>query len=126
MSKLNRFTQSEQLSLEELLSEAGHPGDQEQARLDSAKTNLVHYVFRPGSTGQKVPNLTPDEALAWALDAFRKQFGEPPCAVVCHPTWVEAVQAALNGHGITVVPVGGCLVPELWLARPEPVARRNL
>ena len=126
MSKLNRFTQSEQLSPADLLTEAGHQsGDQAQPKPDNGQANLVYYVFRPGSTGQKVPNLTPDEVLAWALDAFRKQFGEPPCAVVCHPTWVEAVQAALNGHGITVVPVGGCLVPELWLARPEPVARRE-
>ncbi|MBC7249305.1 MAG: hypothetical protein H5T62_03400 [Anaerolineae bacterium] len=114
MSQLDRFTKSEQLSLADLLAEAGHQsGDQEQPRPDSARANLVHYVFRPGSM------LTPDQVLAWALDAFHKRFGEAPWVVVCHPTWAEAVRAALNGDHIAVVPVGGCLVPELWLARPE-------
>ncbi|MBC7250021.1 MAG: hypothetical protein H5T62_07030 [Anaerolineae bacterium] len=117
MSILDRFTHSEQLSLEELLTETDQ---QDEQTIANHKTHLVHYVFRPGSPGQKVPDLTPDQVLAWALDAFHKQFGEPPWVVVCHPTWAEAVRAALNGDDhIAVVPVGGCLVPELWLARPE-------
>jgi hypothetical protein len=119
MTTLDRFIKSEQLSLADLLTEAGHQsGDQAQPKPDNG-ANLVYHVFRPGSPGQKVPDLTPDQVLAWALDAFRKQFGESPWVVVCHPTWAEAVQAALNGNSIAVVPVGGCLVPELWLARPE-------
>ena len=86
MSKLNRFTQSEQLSLEDLLAEAGHQSsDQGQSKLDNGQANLVYYVFRPGSTGQKVPKLSPEEALAQALPTFREQFGQLPCAVVCHP-----------------------------------------
>ena len=126
MSKLDRFTKSEQLSLEDLLAEAGLPEipDDDQALPRSApgnsRENLVYYVFRPGKTGQRIPKLSPEEALAKALANHREQFGQPPCAVVCHPTWAEAVQAALNGNGnIPVTPVGGCLVPELWLALPE-------
>jgi len=59
--------------------------------------------------------------LAKALPIFREQFGQLPCAVVCHPTWVEAVKASLaNDHNgnIAVIPTGGCLIPELWLALP--------
>ena len=129
MSKLNRFTNSEQLSPADLLAEAGHQsGDQGQSKLDNGQANLVYYVFRPGSTGQKVPKLSPEEVLAKALPTFRKQFGQLPCAVVCHPTWVEAVKASLaNDHNgnIAVIPTGGCLIPELWLALPEPVSRRE-
>jgi len=119
MSKLDRFLNSEQLRLEDLLAEAGHQsGDQTQFAPD--KGNLVYYVFRPGSTGQKVPKLSPEEVLAKALPVFREQFGQSPCAVVCHPTWAETVQAALSGDGnIAVIPVGGCLIPELWLALPK-------
>jgi len=126
MSKLNRFTNGEQLSLEDLLAEAGLPekldADQasSQATPGSSLENLVYYVFRPGKTGQRIPKLSPEEVLAQALPVFREQFGRAPCAVACHPTWAEAVQAALNGNGdIPVIPVGGCLVPELWLALPE-------
>jgi len=120
VTKLDRFTQSEQLSLEELLSEAGHQsGDQAQSTLNNGQANLVYYVFRLGSTGQKVPKLSPEEALAKALPTFREQFGRAPCAVACHPTWAESVQAALNGDSnVAIIPVGGCLVPELWLALP--------
>jgi len=115
MSTLDRFTKSEQLSLEELLSEAGQPTPRDKPR-------LVYYVFRPVSTGQKVPDLAPEDVLAQALE----QFGQAPCAVVCHPSWAEAVRAALNGDNhIAVVPVGGCLVPELWLALPEPVSKEE-
>ena len=126
MTKLDRFTNSEQLSLEDLLAEAGLPEipDDDQALPRSApgnsRENLVYYVFRPGKTGQRIPKLSPEEALAQALPVFREQFGRAPCAVACHPTWVEAVQTALNGNSnIPVTPVGGCLVPELWLALPE-------
>jgi hypothetical protein len=122
MSKLDRFTNSEQLSLEDLLAKAGRQsGEHVQSKPGNDKANLVYYVFRTvSSTGQKVPKLPPEEVLAKALPAFREQFGQSPCAVVCHPTWAGAVKAALNGDGnITVIPVGGCLIPELWLALPE-------
>ena len=121
MSKLDRFTKGEQLSLADLLAEAGHQsGDQAQSTLNNDQANLVYYVFRPGSTGQRVPKLSPEEVLTQALPVFREQFGQPPCAVVCHPTWAEAVQAALSGDGnIAVIPAGGCLIPELWLALPK-------
>ena len=127
MTKLDRFTNSEQLSLEDLLAEAGHQsGDQGQSKLDNGQANLVYYVFRPGKPGQRIPKLSPEEALAQALPTFREQFGQSPHAVVCHPTWAEAVQVALNGDSnVAIIPVGGCLVSELWLALPEPVSRRE-
>ena len=120
MSKLNRFTNSEQLSPADLLAEAGHQsGDQAQSTLNNGQANLVYYVFRLGKPGQRIPKLSPEEALAQALPTFREQFGRAPCAVACHPTWAESVQAALNGDSnVAIIPVGGCLVPELWLALP--------
>ena len=121
MSKLDRFTKGEQLSLADLLAEAGHQsGDQAQSTLNNDQANLVYYVFRPGSTGQRIPKLSPEEVLTQALPAFHERFGRSPCAVICHPTWEEAVKASLSGNGdISVTPVGGCLIPELWLALPK-------
>jgi len=87
---------------------------------------IAYVVYRPGDKrpdGKKrgPKDLTPEVVLGEALALYQRQFKTLPRSVACHPTWAEAVQAALDGKRgqIAVVPVGGCLVPEIWLEEPE-------
>ena len=93
------------------------------------KQATAYVVYRPGDKrpdGKKrgPKDLTPEVVLGEALDFYRGRFEALPRSVACHPTWAEAVQAALAAGGggykeVEVVKVGGCLVPEIWLEVPD-------
>ena len=89
----------------------------------------AYIVYRPGDRkpdGKKrgPKELEPEAVLAEALAVYQQLFKGKPKGIACHPTWVEAVKAALadrgDGYnGVEVVEVGGCLVPEIWLEVPD-------
>ena len=72
----------------------------------------VYAVFRPRSWNMRLR-----ERIEAALAEYRAEKGILLVGIAVNPREVEAAQRVVAelGLGLEVKPVGGCLVPEVWL-----------
>lgn len=72
----------------------------------------VYAVFRPRSW-----NMSLRERIEAALAEYRAERGTIPEGLVVNPREVEAARRVVAelGLGLKVKPVGGCLIPKVWL-----------
>lgn len=92
------------------------------AILEMHRLNKSFFVYRNGWSGDlgKLP-----DALEATVARFAEAFGALPKSAIVNPTAVDVARATLAGLGLAfeVEAVGGCLLGEIWLQKPEGVAR---